>query len=502
MFGHRNYSGYSFNAKPTEEFLSLSDSVKVNKLKGSQLSVYFNVLKNESHSKQEIIKRNNHFEEFKKTCLTKQAAKLAKEDKVVKNKKGTVGEILKQFGMKSPRVYHKSAFRRAPLRKIKTVGIEIPASYKAEAIYMPPKKKEVAEFINITQSIRKSKPKVQIQEVPEIKEVEKIEEIEEEPKRSSKSTIEKQLQITREEIDTANLQLAQIQSLLNSRKASLSPVREEEEEVEEKTRLVKQLVDKKCSPILPRTQWTVKSLDDDRRSKSRKNKLMVTLTSLNQHLQRIQEKYFSEPKIKYKSVSDFVPPRTKPALETLFKNESETVSSDTADYIQDLIKRTEKLTRINKPNNQPNHKVETNDSILVLMPPKQENHFDDSPAHAKGEECGELNKTTKGILKNKISSTDGFDTVLEAPILQESICKSNYLMKEFNLTSNNKNFDLSALLLHDRDDSSSSECFKKNVRFSQSSRKNFSSNETQLLPGIEIALKNSLFYCDEQEFVK
>lgn len=509
MFGHRNYSRYSFNAAPPGEPFTLGDSMKVNKLKGSQLSVYFHALKHNPTAKEELLKRNNHFEEFKKALSTKRVERMLK-NKIVgsDDKNDTIGQILKRYGVRHIKEREsRPAIRRAPLRSIKTVGIEVPSAYKPEAIYIAPKKKDVDVFVEITKPLKKEKPRVQIQDTLEIKEF--VE--------SPSSLIEEQLQDTKQEIDLASTQLEQIKNLLNTRKSILSPVREEEE-IEAKINLVRELVDKKCSPIQPRTQFTVKSVDADKVGKAKKNKLMSTLNNLNQRLLHIQDKYFNEPKVKYKSISDFVPPRSKATIETLYRNidygtntesgtkqpksdeESEPFEQDPNKYMQELVRRTKKVTKLTKKD-KPTRTKKTDQSVLVLMSPKCEKPTK-SEQRISSEATNPTTKRSKGILKAKTASREDCDTVLEAPLLQESICKSNYLMKEFNLGSNDKNFDLSKLSLNKYDEFSSTDYLKKNVRFSKSAKKHVSNKDSRLQSNIDVALKNSLFYHDDQDLVQ
>lgn len=479
------------------------------------MSVYFNVLKRVPSSKRELLKRNNHFEEFKKAFNDRKASRLLKEriESSKNDRNDTLGEILKRYGVKHiNQKESKPAMRRAPLKTIKTVGIEIPAHCGEEAIIAAPKKRTVETFVDIAKPIRKEKPKVRIKDVAEEKEMSL-------PESPSKYLIEEQLLQTREEIDMANCQLEQIRSLLNNRKSSLSPVKEEEiEEMEEKTNLVRQVIDRKSSPIQPRTQWTVKSLDNGR-TKSKKNKLMSTLNNLNQRLQRIQEKYFNEPKVRYKSISDFIPPRSKETIQTLYKNfeykrdpsklvvdpneDDEVYDHDTIQYVQQLVKRTQKLTKIDKARTPPTENPETSESILVLMPPKgDEPTQSDACISVEENKANNNNNNNRGILKKQCNSTAVIDTVLEAPVLQKSICRSNYLMKEFNVGSDEKSFDLSKLLLPKYDENSSMESLKKNVRFSKYLQRNEANKDTRLYSNIDLALKNSLFYHDEQEAVK
>lgn len=296
MFRARGKPDDPINIKVAQQHKLLSDAIQINPL--------IQPADTTNDKQRELQRRRQHFDEFRETYQER----LQKYQKrpwcgtTGRTSEFSLGNLFAESVKTEPINERKPVFVKAPIR---TVTVEIPLIAQQNAIWCPGK-------VNSTSAtyIRKPAKKVQLNKTPSEKEtceiLRTLNELEREKRKvdrkdsSTQMEVLKEIEEVNEEIDIAELQLKQINSLIESKKQTAA--RESQTEQSEP------------KPQKSSTTWMVEHGAKSEFTGAKR--LAHTLSVLSRRLQDMQDKFKS--KTTYKSIKDYL--STRQSVEVIYKN--------------------------------------------------------------------------------------------------------------------------------------------------------------------------------------
>ncbi|XP_065157444.1 uncharacterized protein [Atheta coriaria] len=340
---------------------------------------------------------------------------------------------------------------------------------------------------------------------------------------------EKEAEVGQEQLDTIR-KLLQVDKSTSKPGVSLPFIEEEEEEQKEDHPKLKQkkLVENVKEKI----------------SKCKKKNMVITLNTLNQRIQKMHEKYFNEPRVQYKSLKD-IEKRLKleKSIEVLYANEGFDPDKEISQILlentpekqdsnislnSDLESKTKSVNIIRKAMSIPLERHEfttdvSSDNYLLnkkiknvhfhgdeIIEPESDSDLDILTSRNETEntvKSNDTNCTTKyqsakvDVLLSPQPSAESTSSKSASTLhsIQDSILKSEYLMKEFDLSSGDLTTGLSnyATSMSTSKKSSDSLAGLPSLQrfFSATSRGNSRNNmqDAFMEDSIRTQLKNSLY---------
>lgn len=413
MFRARGKPDDPINIKVAQQHKYLSDAIQINPL-NQFIDSRPDLLK-----QKEIQRRRQHFDQFRETYQER----LQKYQKRAWNgARGKTSEFsIRHFFADSPRTEpvneRKPVYVKAPLKPMKTVTVEIPLIAQQNAVWCPGKLNSRSS----TSVIRNTKPSSQktwLKQKPQPKEtcdiIRKLKELESGIKKPERRDSGMQVEVmqeieeVQEEIDIAELQLKQINSLIESKK--LNPSRSS------------QTASNKPKPEKSSTTWMVEhgAKNDDNNKKrddcSGAKRLATTLSVLSRRLQEMQDKFKS--KSTYRSIKDYLSNRQ--SVEVIYKNRNFKPKVKELSYSPD----TKQVLGILKHNQsakyspEPEKPAEVCNVPCQISKPRQELYGMKSP-HKKDV-----------VVPANTDKDDEMSAYFDVDLLK-SIMKSQFLQKEF-----------------------------------------------------------------------
>lgn len=297
MFRARGKPDDPINIKVAQQHKLLSDAIQINPLVQPADTT--------NDKQRELQRRRQHFDEFRETYQERlqKYQKKPWSGATGRTSEFSLGNLFAESVKTEPVINErKPVFVKAPIR---TVTVEIPLIAQQNAIWCPGK-------VNSTSAtyIRKPVKKVQLNKTPSQKEtceiLRTLNELEKEKRKVDSSTqmeVLKEIEEANEEIDIAELQLKQINSLIESKKQTAA--RESQTEQNEP------------KPQKSSTTWMVEHGAKENKSEfTGAKRLAHTLSVLSRRLQDMQDKFKS--KSTYKSIKDYL--STRQSVEVIYKN--------------------------------------------------------------------------------------------------------------------------------------------------------------------------------------
>lgn len=509
MYKPRGKPFYSWNRAPVPNDQELTSSIQIKALNTKDYLRKFQ-FKNPLKPSEETLRRRVHFEEFRETYQQRfqksqeksNALKLQMVTNINKWMEDQAPDDTYDMEFVNPvRIRHRRGVRtekqpvmlRAPLRTIKTVKVEVP-TWTTQAVVTPPPKLSTADSL-----------------------IEKLKKLEQAKSCTAGVNEEgvqvdlmKELTDTRAEIDVASTQLRKIQTLLDERRI-LASIQEDEP-----VNIPKQ-------PERMKTKWSI--THSVSKQKAGRNKLLDALKTVNNRLQRMQDQYFSNPHHKYKSLKqvtnnladvdiiyknkkfaspahndssvivaneksskEISPVIKKYILQTLFQDDPR--STATTGVGPDTPRKLYSPRRMRSPRKPSPPKIlEESESIVEVIPESSSVNVILPPPLSPKKPV--IKEEPAKSTKSKDGEGDSFlETLPLSSCLKDSIAKSNFLMKEFNVSQS----DYLKASQKTRRHSGK----KKTVHFSFSKiderpNSNNETNKKRLQDAFEHALKHTLY---------
>lgn len=469
MFKTRGKPSDPNNLKYAKDCESLSDAIHINQLCKNETS---RQNKEISKSSKELFSRRKNFEAFKETYqqrLRKAQKKYTFESDLETSNyqqqdlffvpKYEDLDVYKQHEMEVKELMKKPLLSQ-PFKQMKTIKVEVPVPHKTTAVWCPPKVKS-REKVKPRNNQKKDSEEDAYSILRKIEELEACRALE----AASHPDLLCQLQEANEQVDVASLQLQHIHSLIRNRKAILDKQQDKD----------------KKSEMSKNTSWFVGRIPKTDKSDKAK-KLTKTLQTFNSRLSAMQER-MAKTKFIYKSIDDIlkmpIEKSRKAAVEVLYKNEKcpkkaeEVAKKDDQDQFEDILdeilnkkqrrgefgdvkfenfrkpyrsalerileteedKSTSDSPRIEKPKE--GFLKQNSASVDILLPPQSTKEIVESHYNLVMKEKRAKNPPEKKQRMTKKKDTEDGDNITISSIfdnkLRNSMLKSNYLSKEFNI---------------------------------------------------------------------
>lgn len=483
---------------------SIAETIQIRPLHKTSINSIDNPMTYVGASRDERTRRRQHYEEFRETY--QQKFQRLKEESL--QKKLLMKQELDEY-MESKRDINQNIFSQSRQTStsnrltipdsIKTISVEAPHPRKTGAISLPPNQSSTfSKILPVNKSV-------------------------------SKTILMKQLAETQEQINEANDQLLQIQTILKQKQKKFDTSEETisppnvadlyknnpfarytllqssnhrlDNKFEIGTPFPSGLYTKK-----PENETATKNSTSSRSKSSKESKIKQTLKDVNDMIQKMQEKYFAKNRTKYRSIDNYMK-NSKAPVSVLFENEK--INQCEGVNLAKTSRMTEiEDVRINNNNNttgadiksrtcdsldtysscnesQPSigSKMEKifqdSSSVSMILPPKEYDCSKTTSEDTKATCC--INFRTKKLIPKEDESFYDLNNKI-----RDSISSSEYLSREFPcdkyLKTNNE---------------SSSCSRKKSVHFSKTDTNNDDDykfkKDAQLNAFIKSALKESFY---------
>lgn len=542
MYKTRGKPEDPWNKAASKQEKSLAEAIHVNQLHKNGVVESLNPTPSSIIARQrEFSRRRNNYEQFKEIYRMKKFNNNAKEkSKDVSNvttssMKSNLSSIVKRYvkgGLnKNNNINEKDTYKygtllRAPLGAVKTINVAVPSRYTEDAIFSPSKTDEV-EPLNLVQKLRN------------------LENFSDNPNEFINEGFKWQCDLVTElenakaEVDIGNVQLQQINNILKATKSlGFSATGEKKQKALDKKNLynVQQKASQKEIP--------------------KNNRLLLTLNNVNQRIQKMQNKFFNEERPKYKCIkSPLYNLKLKKNVDILYENQNCMSSLNTVTKIKsenasiqlesapskEFENKSSRIYKTISCCGSPRAQQVNSKQTAVMF----NNNYNEIPQY---EETAKFNITknihnTNDILQPKtirfnIPEPDIFinnvednkaefenidfvqdyledesenESVNESvtsslkPQLQESIFKSDYLMKEFDLDIKGINYDMNKLSLSSKKKQTKNKFCINNKLLERIEKRNFNhdyitdiTDKDLYTSNLDYALKNTLFCVDDK----
>ncbi|KAF2886769.1 hypothetical protein ILUMI_19404 [Ignelater luminosus] len=477
MYKTRGKPEDPWNKEAAKQEKDLAEAIQVNQIQRNGADQHLQrFLWNPTTRQKEIARRQNNYEQFRmiyQDKLRKSSTSLLKEKKVVDvtcNKQNRIKRNVNRAQTAAPsNCCTKPAILKAPLSSTKTVKVQVPPPHQEAAIFCPPRlgTAQTLPFLH------------------KLKEIEKLEETLVGNKTVSieggdQTDFLKELLEAHIEVDVGNAQLEEINRILKAAKLhngkiwnvvrTLGPVKEEEEPLQENQTNKKE---------------TSKKTKEKEETLGKKNRLLLTLNDVNQRIQKMQAKFFSDNRPRYRSVKtrNFIRSNyLKDDVELLYKNknydglgnnkklddedlklQSNSQEKCNDNFIKEAIFEnltieeigTSPFNTIHKFEPEVNFRVprlnlDSNDDFVKEFTDQTTSpiNYDIQPSpiiltYNDKDEMYEHENSFKISANTNQNSDKGISAKSEFKSkLRESILKSNFLMKEFDINPKDMHFDV------------------------------------------------------------
>lgn len=484
MYKSRGKPEDPWNKEAAKQEKDLAEAIQVNQIQRNGVDQHLErFLWSPTARQKEIARRQNNYEQFRmiyqdKLRKSNTSSCLLKEKKVADNcnrQNRLKRNVNRAQTTGASNCCTKFTNLKAPLNSTKTVKMQVPAPYQEAAIFRPPR-------LGTAQTL------------PFLHKLKEIEKLEEKLFQNKKVSTEggdqadflKELQEAHIEVDVGNAQLEEINRILKAAKLhngkiwnvvrTLGPVKEGKEEEEEEEPL-----QESRSQTNPKEK--TKKVKEKEQILSKKNRLLLTLNDVNQRIQKMQAKFFSDNRPRYRSVKtkNFIRSNYSTAeVEVLYENrnydslgdkrklDNLKLPTNSQEPCNDNFARkltTENITSAEtgtSPYNSiykalpevdfrvPLLNLDNSDDIVREFTDQNTSpiNYDTQPSptifidNGKNEMCEQENSlnippNTNQRRDKDISAQSAFESNL-----QESILKSDFLMKEFDINPKDIHIDI------------------------------------------------------------
>lgn len=425
MFKIRGNTNNTKHVRYAKDCESLSEAIHINQLCKNEKSRQTNET---SKSSKELSGRRKHFEGFRETYQQRlrraqkkyafdsdlESSKYQQQDLFFVPKYEDFDEY-KQHEMEVKELLKKPLLSQ-PFKQMKTIKVEVPVPHKTTAVWCPSKAKS-QEKVKAKRNQHKNESLVKEDAYSILRKIEELE-ASRNVEAQSHPDLFCQLQEANEQVDVASLQLQHIHNLIKNRKASLEQQGKD---------------DKKKSQIAKGTRWFVGHIPkSDGTDKAKK--LAKTLQTFNSRLQTMQERMMKTT-FAYKSINDILKAPLEEAtksVEVLYKKEkgpewtAEAAKEESQDapstkfeeILEDILNGKHKRGEFEDAKNE-THRKPYRSALARILENEEEKSISESPRNEKPK---------LGFLKQNSSSVD----VLLPPQHKKEMVESQYnlVMKE------------------------------------------------------------------------